>query len=430
MPVNNFRIRPLAQNFVTLFESPDPANIYGYSPGLAQTATGRIIATIDLGGPLAHTLPGPKFGRGDFGWCFQGQIFTSDDHGQTWTHRGRYPFMHARPFVAGNSVYILGQAGDLMIIRSDDHGETWSLPVPMTSGQFWHQAPSNVHYANGKVYLVMERRITTEIAGWYVGEMAPVLMRARETDDLCQMANWTLASEISLPELIPNVKSDPTLEFFGVPFFPCPYPYGTDPAPGRNCAPMGWLETNVVQFTDPDHYWFDPTGRTFHLWMRAHTGGTGYAMVLKVIENADGTMTTLPELAPSGKKILFVPCPGGQLKFHVLFDSVTRLFWLVSNQATDSLTRADRLPDTRYNLPNNERHRLALHFSKNMVDWCFAGMVTLSPSPKAARNYPTMLIDGHDLHILSRSGDERASNAHNGNLITFHTVPDFRELVY
>jgi hypothetical protein len=338
--------------------------------------------------------------------------------------------MHARPFVAGNSVYILGQAGDLMIIRSDDHGETWSMPAPMTSGQFWHQAPSNVHYAKGYVYLVMERRITTEITSWYVGEMAPVLMRARETDDLCQMANWTLASEISLPELIPNVKSDPALEFFGVPFFSCPYPYGTDPAPGRNCAPMGWLATNVVQFTDPDHYWFDPTGRTFHLSMRAHTGGTGYAMVLKVIENADGSLTTLPELAPSGKKKLFVPCPGGQLKFHVLFDSVTRLFWLVSNQATDRLTRADRRPDTRYNLPNNERHRLALHFSKNMVDWCFAGMVAISPSPKAARNYPTMLIDGHDLHILSRSGDERASNAHNGNLITFHTIPDFRELVY
>ena len=42
----------------------------------------------------------------------------------------------------------------------------------------------------------------------------------------------------------------------------------------RGMHPPGWLETNVVQFTDPDHLWYDPTGRTFHLWMRAHTGGT------------------------------------------------------------------------------------------------------------------------------------------------------------
>ena len=41
-----------------------------------------------------------------------------------------------------------------------------------------------------------------------------------------------------------------------------------------------------------------------------------------------------------------------------------------------------------------------------------------------------MVIDGNDLHVLSRSGDHRAKNAHDGNLITFHTVHDFRRLVY
>lgn len=430
MTHSNFRVRPLAQDFIKLFESPEPANIYGFSPGLAQAPDGRIIATIDVGGPKAGTLPGPKFERAELGWDFQGQIFTSDDHGQSWTLRGRYPFMHARPFVAGNAVYVLGHAGDLMIIRSDDWGETWSEPVKLTHDQRWHQAPCNVHYANGNVYLVMERRIASEIDTWYVGEIAPILMRAKVTDDLRKIENWTMASELSLPELIPGIKTDPALEFFGVPFFNCPYPSGSDPAPHRNCAPMGWLETNVVQFTDPNHYWYDASGKTFHLWMRAHTGGTGYAMILKVVENADGTMTTMPETVPSGKKVLFVPCPGGQMKFHVLYDEITHLYWLLSSQATDSMTRAERLPDTRYNLPNNERHRLQLHFSKNMIDWCFAGMVAISPSPKSARNYASMLIDGDDLHILSRSGDERAANAHNGNIITFHTIPNFRELIY
>ena len=41
-----------------------------------------------------------------------------------------------------------------------------------------------------------------------------------------------------------------------------------------------------------------------------------------------------------------------------------------------------------------------------------------------------MDIDGDDLVILSRSGDARAKSAHDGNLITFHRVRNFRELVY
>ena len=88
---------------------------------------------------------------------------------------------------------------------------------------------------------------------------------------------------------------------------------------------MGWLETNVVQIVDPDHYWYDPKGKTFHLWMRAHTGGTGYAAIAEVVENDDGSMTTMLETTPSGKKVLWVPCPGGQMKFHILYDQATVL---------------------------------------------------------------------------------------------------------
>ena len=80
--------------------------------------------------------------------------------------------------------------------------------------------------------------------------------------------------------------------------------------------------------------------------------------------------------------------------------------------------------------PDNERRRMQLHFSKNMVDWCFAGIVSIGPGEIAARHYASMIIDGDDLHILSRSGNMRAKSAHNGNIITFHTVRDFRELVY
>jgi hypothetical protein len=411
-------VRPLANEFVTVCESPDPARIYCYTPGLARLDNGRLIASMDFGGP---------------GWPKdepRGRIFSSDDRGRTWVQRGTFPFLHARPFTAGASLYVLGHAGDLMVVRSDDKGETWTPAARLTEKQSWHQSACNVWAAHGCVYLVMERRITHDIRSWGVGELAPVLMRGRIGDDLTRRESWTFASELSFRQTIPSVETDPGIDFFGVPFYPAAYPLGSLPAPRRNCAPIGWLETNVVQFNDPDHQWFDPKGKTFHLWARAHTGGTGYAAIARVVENDDGTLTTGLERVPSGKTVLFVPCPGGQMRFHVLYDAPTRLFWLLSTQATDSLTRADRLPEDRFNLPNNERHRLQLHFSRNMVDWCFAGLVAVGGSAKEARHYAAMAIDGNDLHVLSRSGDQRAKSAHDGNLITFHTVRDFRALAY
>jgi hypothetical protein len=360
----------------------------------------------------------------------RGRTFVSDDRGKSWSPRVPFPFGHARPFTAGKSLYVLGQSGDLAVIRSDDNGESWTEPAKLTEKQHWHQSACNVWYANGCVYLVMERRVAQNITSWPVGELAPVLMRGRLDADLTQRENWTFASELSFRDTIPGIEKDPAVDFFGVPFYPSAYPRGALPAPRRNSAPIGWLETNVVQFNDPGHVWHDPAGKTFHLWMRAHTGGTGYAAVAKVTETADGGMVTALEKVPSGKTALFLPCPGGQMRFHVLYDGPTKLFWLLSSQATDSMTRAELLPEDRYNLPNNERHRLQLHFSRNMVDWCFAGLGATGRTPREARHYASMAIDGDDLHVLSRSGDHRAKSAHDGNLITFHTVKDFRRLVY
>ena len=427
-------VRPLADDYVTVCESPDPERIFCYSPGLARLPSGRLVATTDWGGPGVADLGGPKGEIPESAGLWQGRIYTSDDRGKSWTLRAFYPFMHARPFVAGDSLYVLGHARDLMVVRSEDGGESWSAPTRLTEGQYWHQAPCNVHYAHGCVYLVMERRVTDEIRGWYVGELAPVLMRAPVAADLTRHEAWTFASELVFRDVMPGARRAPEIDSFGVPFWEAPYPAGSVVAPGRACAPIGWLETNVVQFVDPDHLWTDPTGRTFHLWMRAHTGGTGYACIAKVVENGDvpgtGEMTTMLETVPSGKRVLYVPCPGGQMKFHVLYDEVTRLYWLLSTQATDSMTRPDRLPPGRFNLPNNERRRLQLHVSKNMVDWRFAGLVAVGPVEQASRHYASMVIDGEDLHILSRSGDERARSAHDGNLITFHTVRAFRDLPY
>ena len=418
------RAIPIAASETVVYESPDPKNVYAYSPGLVLLPTGRLVATMDQGGPGVKDLPGYRVSPDGKRWT--GKIFTSDDRGRTWTHRSDMPLFHARPFLAGDSLYVLGHAGDLGIIRSDDGGDTWSDAVWLTKDQHWHQAPCNVHYTRGRVYLVMERNTDPSFHGWAVSVLAPVMMSAEVDADLTQRTSWTFSSELSYRQAVTDAGAP---HLIGVPFYARGQtaPESTDK---RHMALPGWLETNVVQLTDPNHIWHDPSGRTFHLWMRAHTGSTNLAAIAKAVEDEKGAITVSLEKAPSGETMLYVPCPGGQMKFHILYDEVSELFWLLSSQATDSMTRPDRLPPDRYNLPNNERHRLVLHFSRNCMDWCFAGRVADTGAYGQSRNYASMVIDGDDLHVLARSGDARAKNAHDGNLITFHTVQGFRNLVY
>ena len=426
-------MKPLADHFVTVFESPDSKELFCYSPGLCQTPSGRMVGTFDIGGPGVKDLPGLKSTVGDFHGGNIGKCVVSDDGGRTWEHRLDFPFYHARPFMAGNRLYILGHSGDLMIVASDDHGQTWSQPTKLTHNHHWHQAPCNVHYANGCVYLVMERQVYDDCKAWKPSVHAPVLMRAKINADLTKRESWSFATERVFRDEFDNDHLIGQGRFF-YPIDPLDF-YLPDPSqPGRNSAPPGWLESNVVQIVDPQHYWFDPTGKTLHLVMRLHLANTGYAALLKVTEQGDapgtGEMITSFEHYPSGGECRIIALPGGQMKFHILYDPTTRLYWLLSSQATDSMTKAEHMPADRINLPNNERHRLVLHFSKNLIDWCFAGVVAIGKTALDARHYASMIVVDQDLCILSRSANQQAKNAHDGNLITFHRVQNFRELVY
>ena len=402
-----------------LFESPDALSVYCYSPSLARTENGRLIATFDLGGAGVKDLPGVKSTHGDFGLCNQGKVFVSDDHGESWRHTTDFPMMHARSFVASGSIYIIGHNGVLSIVRSDDEGETWSDVSVLEDTENWHQAPCAVDYQHGKVYLTMEAVIPG--ATW--PGVAPVLMNADVNSDLLKRENWTFSNKLVYTE---NVKGETAI---GTPFYRTgeQNPDGTDK---RFCGDPGWLESHVVRVYDKKHNFYDPEDKTVYLWMRAHTGMTNIGTIAKGIEDEGGSLRLETVKTPAGSSMIYVPLPGGQMKFHIVYDEVTKLYWLLSTQSTDSMTRPHLLPEDRYGLPDNERQRLQLHFSKNLFDWCFAGIIADGGSAKHARSYASMIIDGDDLCILSRSGDHRAKSAHNGNLITFHKVTNFRELVY
>ncbi len=394
-----------------------------WSPSILRLESGRlVVAYYRASDDTALYGPGIEF------------LLTSDNGGLNWTERAqRTGANQGRLFRAGTTLYYIATGSGMPAIKSTDDGTTWSDVVHLTQTSLvWQQTAANVWHTRGNVYLAFERR-SAIIDAWGASIKALVLLRAKQTDDLTLPESWTFSSELVFADTVPGVRENEVeLDYFGVPFFPQSFPtrYVISRNPTRSMSPIGWAEPCVVQIVDPNHYWHDPTGRTFHLLSRSHTGGTGYACLTKVVESADGTMTMSLERAPSGASMLYVPNPVGHMRFHLLYDEVTKLYWLLGSQATDSMTRAELLPAGRNDLPNSERNRLVLHFSRNLVDWCFAGLVAKTSSEREARHYASMDFDGDDLVILSRSGDARAESAHNGNIITFHRVRNFRDLVY
>lgn len=433
-------MRCLADKFVVIdCESAPGSQTFRFTPSICVTKSGRYIFTNELRSKkhpgsrpdtphYEEITPNPYSQENHVG-----QIFISDDKGKSWRYVCARNFSQQRVFEADGALYLLGHSSDLVIYRSLDNGETWDHGHWLTQGERWHQSACGIWIEDGYINLIMESVFNFEgeliSNGWNIASMAPVMMRARLSDDLTKRENWLFSDRVRFRDLIDENE----LEWFGVPFYPSDrqaeqFLQGTYIQ--KQC---GWLESNLVRITDPNHYWYDPTGRTFHIVMRTHTGGSGYCAIMRaVIEEKDGkeTIRIMPQVNPSGRKVVFLPMPGGHNRFHILWDEPTKLFWLVSVQSIDSMTRMELLSKDRYNIPCDERHRLQLHFSKNLVDWCFAGMLAIGPTERHSRHYTCVDVDGDDLVFVSRTSDENADSAHNNNMNTFHRVHNFRDLVY
>ena len=397
-----------------IYKSPSPQEVFCFSPSIAVLPSGRILAGFDFGGPGVAKLPGVKTLSGDYNSGNQGKILASDDGGVTWEHLSDLAMYHARLFVDGKRVYFLGHDHGITVSASDDEGKTWTDTELLDDSCQWHQSPCAVHMEEDYVYLTMEKKVGNQ---W--PDVAPVMIRGKRGTDLTKKENWTFSNTFLYPQNMPTT--------LGIPFYVTGAltPDGKDK---RYCGPPCFLESHVVKIRDKGHILYDEN--TLHIWMRQHSGLTNIAAIAKCKIKEDGSMEIGMETTPAGTPIFHVPFPGGHMKFDVCYDEKSKYYWLVTSQSTDSMTRPELLPDDRYNIPDNERHRLALYFSTNMFDWCFAGMVAMGKTNLHSRHYASMAIYGDSLLILSRSGDENARTAHNGNLLTLHTVENFRELIY
>ena len=377
---------------VVIAESPAPDSVFLYTPGIVEGFDGRLIVSVDYGGPGTSVLDGPRSDFGDYKSGNQIRVLLSDDNGKTWRETSaRIPMMHEILFKAGKSLYMIGHSGRLLITRSDDNGETWSEPSVLCPEPRWHQSCTPVDIHDGKVTLVYEKWVSDGHPWPGVG---PVLMQAKVDDDLTEASSWKFSDLYNPDEDMEASRPS------GIPL--------TDP------GKAGILETNVIRVYDEKSPFYDPSGKSVVLMMRASVGLPDIGVMMRGVEKPDGSLA-VEKLTKNGREMYFAHIPGADLKFYVVYDPESRLYWLLHSQMDGRM---------------NYRRRLALSYSPDLLKWTFAGLVAVGPADNAARHYASMIIHGDDLLIVSRSGDERARNSHDGNLVTFHRVKDFRSLIY
>lgn len=402
---------------------------HAYSPAiciLSKGKVGRILVSYDISAQ-------------------KGGVRYSDDGGSTFKEAS-FPNNTQKKFLFGNvfetntGVYLIARRyntsdnynGQLIIYKSTDYGATWGSFSTIDEG-VWHTAPSEVMYSDdGKyVYLTWEAQDTpaAQLAGGAGrGILAPVILKASMDKDLTVASNWEISdTSMSYYDVLGGTTWD-KLDYMGLPLNHDRY---REPDGTNIYSYFGWLEGNIVRITDEDNELYDPAALC-HIYLRSSSGSADIANIMKVVEDeTTGRLVSEPVTTPSGKTLLYVQLPGGQSKFSINYDKTSDLYWLVSNVCTDCMaidtTMGKGASVSRHEGPHDLRNVLGLYYSKNAMDWDFAGYISRTDSIDQARSYPSMEIYGEDLYIVSRSGDEKAQSAHNTNLILLHKIENFRQ---
>jgi hypothetical protein len=402
-----------------IFKSPDPENVSLSNPSIVALPGGRIVVSMDMTGPGAKHVPGTK-GRDPLsGHWLLGKVFVTGDKGKTWTWKTDYPFHQAQLLRIGSALYLVGLAGDFKVMRSVDGGETWSKTASfaLDEGEYVI-SPVNALLVRDQVYFAVMKRVTEKDGGgvWF----SPVILRARQGVDLANRKAWSL-SEPGSP--LDELASPECLAYYGLPVPPPSVPGTPKPpekdAKRRSSVRLSWEVPHMVA-----------AGPNLRLLATARINRVNVAALVKVNEDVDGHMRLLPESAPDATGRALISMPGGHMKFDVVYDDASRLYWLACNPAADSTTRHDRGQGPRGGEMRDDRQELHLYFSPNLVDWRLAACVDSGVAAKELRHFCNLAIGGNDMYLVCCSGHAKHGGRGYTDRITFHSIPAFRELVY
>lgn len=366
--------KPLAQEYALVHRNANP-ECFVCGPGLVRLGEGEWVATVPVvpRGPWAERRPKDS----------RVHIVRSEDGGQTWRWVAQLPYYNATPWLHEGGLYLFAMKGavsprndDLLLLRSDDDGETWSEPATLFKGHYWN-CHTGMAVKDGRLYWAVDDLSFGAFRG-------PRVVVGDLSADPMDSASWRLSNPV--PFLgVPDMSKDPKSRG----------KYGK------------WLEPNVL----------DVYGR---LRVLARVCENGLCAVFDVEDDGDKVRLEFAQ---------FHPMPGGQLKFHVIWDEASRLFWATANANVNGQGLMDwsgfRVPGSEYK--GGDRRLLMLYYSLDGLAWMQAGCVAKAPKLTQSFHYATLAVDGDDLAVLSRSS-VNGPNAHDADCATFHRVRGFRDL--
>jgi hypothetical protein len=349
---------------------PSSSKIYVGSPGIAVLPNGDYVAKHDEFGPASAECRDAVT-----------QVFGSNDRGKTWTHLSTVEGMFwASLFVHKGDLYLMGtnkHHGSAIIRRSSDGGRTWTSPKDKRSGLLldtgkYHCAPVPVVVHNGRLWRAMEDAMGT--GGWG-SHFRAFMMSAPVDTDLLDADNWTCSNHLARnPQWLGGE--------FG-----------------------GWLEGNAV---------VTPDGNIVN--------------ILRVDYRPEGGKAAIVEISRDGKTASFNPdagfidFPGGCKKFTIRYDSVSKLYWTLTNPV---------LPKHKDPDPSRVRNAVALLSSPDLRSWTIRSIILYHPDvQRHGFQYLDWLFEGGDIIAVSRTafgtGASAAPRQHDANYLTFHRIKNFR----
>ncbi len=369
--------RPLAQDYTVLTETDDK-NVCTCGPGVARAPDGSLLATVPYWWRAGPKRPGVV------------HILRSSDGGESWERLPSLEYFTAMPWTYDSSLYLFAHRDgrgryrndDLVLHRSEDCGRTWSEPVTLFEGHFWN-CPTGIVFHNGRIYRAFDQ---LDVPGRAERVVAGDLSR-----DLMDPDAWRISPPVPFPGAVPKLCR------------------------GGRSRNSRWLEPNVIQI-----------GGKLRLLSRVEMDAMATASICGVCDlNDDGEKLNLDFSQ-------YYPMPGGQCKFHIVYDGESRLFWTAATLVTDSQDQIGYCQQARQRREfagtgGNERRILMLMYSVDALNWFQAGCIAMASKLRQSFMYASPLIDGEDLLVLSRTSRE-GRDQHDADLCTFHRVNDFRSL--
>ena len=407
--------QPLGQDYVVVTKVPDK-NYFIHDPAMAMLPNGCFVVAVPVWprSPDFIALSNAIEGRSTPAVPVSTDrklsivVSRSKNGGKTWTRVGEKP--------GGGDVALYVHEGRLYLFRivsssifvsaSDNEGTSWTEPVEVIKSD-WKPKPFGIQTG-----MVVQDGWLYWAVGGGVTDMGVVACELKK--GLLNPEAWVESKTVAVPvprEVVSGAYSD-----------------GWD---------AGCLEGNVVDV------------------------GGKLLVIARMVINRYGTsnMAAVFELTRKGRtpELIFrqlYPLPGGQFKFHIMWDERSRLFWMASNFPTNSWglyqDPALKLPVTGLpgslredppvcdSLPcvglpqlsrslREDRRLLMLSYSLDALNWLPACSIAKAEKMTQSFMYPSMVIDGDDIALLSRTARD-SNDFHDADLATFHRVRNFRAL--